>query len=402
MKRLINPKNIILILTFVFAWGCGDDAENNAVEDNVAYIKDAYMKKYAELYVGNEDATILAIPVSMTHVDEEKEVKMNIDFSTEVLDAYNKKYNKNYVMYPAERRKFLSKEVVIKKGAAASSAQLEISPFTQDLKDSGDTYAIPVTIAKVDGAGIMKGSESFIYILREIPIATTGSVKSGANYIRFAMPQEEYFEFTALTAEFLFNIETFSKTNNHVMFYNNVTSSANKNEGSIFTRLENGSLGIDNTYFEFSIGDNVFVTGTPNGGKFEVGKWYHIACVYASKKIYLYINGNLAAKKDVPRSSFKLHTEVATKWGGFNFGGGGIGLTKVAEVRLWNVERTQEQIKENMYKVNPKTDGLLGYWKINEGSGYELTDATGNSPEKAYPNTKEEPQWYTNQQLNVE
>ncbi|MDU1889096.1 MAG: DUF1735 and LamG domain-containing protein [Dysgonomonas sp.] len=402
MKRLNNLRNIFLILSAIFAWGCGDDAKNNAIEDRVAYIKDAYMKKYAELYIEDDAPTNMVIPVGVTHIDEGKEIKMSLDFSSEVLDAYNKKYNKNYILYPADKRKFLSKEVIIKKGAASASAQMEISPFSEDLRATGDTYAIPVTISQVDGAGIMKGSESFIYVLRQIPIATTGSVRNGTGYIRFPMPQQEYFEFTAFTAEFMFNISTFSARDNHVMFYNNVTNSTNKNDGQLFTRLENGSKGVENTSFEFSIGDNVSIQGTPNGGKFEVGKWYHIACVYANRKIYLYINGNLAAKKDVARTSFKLHTEVATKWAGFSFGGGNIGLTKVAEVRLWNIERTQDQIKENMYQINPSTEGLLGYWKINEGSGYEFNDATGNSSEKAYTDTKAAPVWYLDQRLNVE
>ncbi len=402
MKRLINSRNIVLILLSVFVWGCGDDAKNDAIEENVAYIQNAYIQKYAELYIESDESAKTTIPVSMTHVNEDSEIKVKMDFSENVLNEYNEKYNKNYKMYPADKRGFLNNEVVIKKGAASSYAELEIKPFTEELKETGDIYAVPVTISQVDGAGIMKGAESFIYVLRQVPYATTGSVRNGSGYIRFKMPQQEYFEFTAFTAEFMFNISTFTAKDNHVMFYNNVTNSTNKNEGQLFTRLENGSKGIGNTSFEFSIGDNVSIMGTPNGGKFEIGKWYHIACVYANRKIYLYINGNLAAKKDVARTSFKLHTEVATKWAGFSFGGGNIGLTKVAEVRLWNIERTQDQIKENMYQINPQTEGLRGYWKINEGSGYEFTDATGNSSEKAFIDNKIVPVWYENQRLNVE
>lgn len=41
----------------------------------------------------------------------------------------------------------------------------------------------------------------------------------------------------------------------------------------------------------------------------------------------------------------------------------------ISECRIWNVVRTQDEIKDNFYDVDPKTPGLLGYWKFNEGSG---------------------------------
>lgn len=42
---------------------------------------------------------------------------------------------------------------------------------------------------------------------------------------------------------------------------------------------------------------------------------------------------------------------------------------EISEVRIWNVERTAEQIADNPYKVDPASEGLVAYWKFNEGSG---------------------------------
>ena len=47
-------------------------------------------------------------------------------------------------------------------------------------------------------------------------------------------------------------------------------------------------------------------------------------------------------------------------------------------MRLWNVARTSTQLKNNVNNVDPKSEGLLGYWKMNEGHGYTFEDATGN------------------------
>lgn len=47
------------------------------------------------------------------------------------------------------------------------------------------------------------------------------------------------------------------------------------------------------------------------------------------------------------------------------------------DVRLWNVARTQQQIYESMTRpVDPASTGLVGYWKLNEGTGTTAYDAT--------------------------
>jgi hypothetical protein len=51
---------------------------------------------------------------------------------------------------------------------------------------------------------------------------------------------------------------------------------------------------------------------------------------------------------------------------------------QVSELRFWSVERTEAQIRDNMYGIAPTTPGLIGYWKCNEGSGNTIADATGN------------------------
>ena len=37
----------------------------------------------------------------------------------------------------------------------------------------------------------------------------------------------------------------------------------------------------------------------------------------------------------------------------------------MSEVRLWNVARTENQIKQNMLNVDPNSDGLAAYYKLN-------------------------------------
>ena len=52
--------------------------------------------------------------------------------------------------------------------------------------------------------------------------------------------------------------------------------------------------------------------------------------------------------------------------------------------RLWNVSRTESQIKENMITVDPKSEGLAAYYKLNgtdqfqDGETWKVKDASGH------------------------
>ena len=46
----------------------------------------------------------------------------------------------------------------------------------------------------------------------------------------------------------------------------------------------------------------------------------------------------------------------------------------MTEVRLWNVVRSANQIRENMLNVDPETPGLVAYYKLGE----DLTDSSPN------------------------
>lgn len=50
------------------------------------------------------------------------------------------------------------------------------------------------------------------------------------------------------------------------------------------------------------------------------------------------------------------------------------------EIRMWkDVARTQEEIQENMHtSLSGNEDGLIGYWKLDEGEGVVAADSTEN------------------------
>jgi hypothetical protein len=58
-----------------------------------------------------------------------------------------------------------------------------------------------------------------------------------------------------------------------------------------------------------------------------------------------------------------------------------------------------------MYRVNPQTPGLMGYWKMDDGAGNTVRDYTGHAGGKTYKwGTRDESNnlaWYPDQVLTV-
>ena len=53
---------------------------------------------------------------------------------------------------------------------------------------------------------------------------------------------------------------------------------------------------------------------------------------------------------------------------------------EISECRIWNKVLTADEInaKNHFYLVEPDSEGLVAYWKFDEGTGQTVTDYTGN------------------------
>ena len=148
-------------------------------------------------------------------------------------------------------------------------------------------------------------------------------------------------------------------------------------------------------------------TGTPNTFRFHLhglttssligsiatpvaGVWTHVAGVYDGSTLKIYINGEL----DNSTAASGNHTDSN---GNFAIGRLGVytlnwyydGLIRNA--RVWNVARTQQQIRDNMNVDIPVGTGLQGNWILNNSytdssaNGYTLTASGSPVFSTTYP-----------------
>lgn len=118
------------------------------------------------------------------------------------------------------------------------------------------------------------------------------------------------------------------------------------------------------------------------------GNWYHVAGVAVGNgEMKLFVDGQ---EEGSPCDIGPLRPKLDRYFIGSQTGDGmGMFEGVIAEVRVWNVPKTEDEIRDDMRKVLTGTErGLVGYWRINEGpSGMVFDNSSyGNSgPIKGEP-----------------
>ena len=121
---------------------------------------------------------------------------------------------------------------------------------------------------------------------------------------------------------------------------------------------------------------------------FERGEWYHLAIVwdYSNRKAQAYLNGELVAEGTAGKQAQIAGTSSQRCRIGASYLDGSTNNRFfdgcVAEMRVWSVARTAEQIAEYMYEYDVEelgNAGLMAYWKFNEGEGNTVLDHSGNN-----------------------
>lgn len=146
---------------------------------------------------------------------------------------------------------------------------------------------------------------------------------------------------------------------------------------------DNEILLYDQGNFAFFIDNKSISTGVA----FNDNAWHHLAVTWQSLdgRFNVYKDGDLASTGTLAAGSSLVNggalvfaEDQDMMGGGFQASQAYIGA--LDEVRIWNKVRTQEEIQEDMsLELVGDESGLIGYWKLNEGSGTITSDATSNN-----------------------
>lgn len=126
--------------------------------------------------------------------------------------------------------------------------------------------------------------------------------------------------------------------------------------------------------FEISTSNGFYLMNNPYA--LELNKWYHVAGTYDGQFVRYYVNGCLVIKN--PATGNLLQNNINTGIGNrtSNFQEFEQFFGSIDEVRIWNVCRSENDIKNNMNTLpNPSTQvGLKGYYKFNSSLLNEIAN----------------------------
>lgn len=154
-------------------------------------------------------------------------------------------------------------------------------------------------------------------------------------------------------------------------------------EGHYLVRI--GDATIPQNRLQIASSSNV--TGTE--ANLDTDKWYHIAVTFDAGHVLAYLNGEKVVDGYCGRAYVNLgvdhNNEVGSYvtrcfWVGYAYDNARDFKGLMSELRIWNKVLTPEEINapNHFYTVEPDSEGLLCYWKLNEGEGNTFKDYTGN------------------------
>lgn len=283
------------------------------------------------------------------------------------LEAFNKKNGTEYLPIPKELISLSDDKVNIKKGEIAGEyIKVKVKPFTKEMNNSGNKYALALSLSDVTGTTVLKSLSSYIYEFTPV-IITSVPMLNGNTPIDVVMRQK--YDLTAWSIEFRVNM---NKLGHGVGYMNNqAIIGAWGDDSEIYVRF--GDAPIRGDLLQVKHQGSQVNTKT----EFKDNTWYHIAITSNNSAMKIYVDGELDATLTLPGGKANKFNEDS-----FHMICSGSTWFRsdcmLSEVRIWTKEISQEQIRNNMFTVNPKTDGLEAYWKMNEGSGNNFADATGH------------------------
>lgn len=287
-------------------------------------------------------------------VNEKTSITYSIG-SKELVDDYNHKHGSDYDVYD------FSNVSLVESTSQIESGEIVATPVKLKFKglsavQEGKSLLLPILVKDSSKPAI--DGEDIIYFLLKKPIRIMKVWHVWNNSIK--VPILPTTPFKSVTYEALINVSYFDN-NNTVM----------GGEGKLIFRIGDVGGGLDKDLIQIA-GNKQF--NAPQ--KLESGRWYHVAFTYdqPTGKARIYINGSKAAESEWSVESFDLSQGaqgfVIGKVAGFMWGERPF-HGYMSEVRVWNVSRTENEINQSMLSVDPKSEGLVVYYKLNGEDQYE-------------------------------
>ncbi len=360
------------IFRYLILWGVAllmgacNDSEKDLLSPKVYFDK----KEYNVVVKDEADTIRLDITSRLsTMVDSEVKVSYSIA-EAKAIEEYNIKNGTDYQLLDLASAKLEEVNATIQPGQLyADKVKLVLSNLSS--LEAGKSYILPIRLSS-NGIPAIAGTD-IEYIILSKPITITKVGVFSNHYISVKFPSGTFFK--SFTYEALVYARSFYGTSHTIM----------GTEGVMILRVGDTGGGIPRDILQIA-GRQHYEAPNP----LLPNKWYHLALTYdqVSGKTVMYVNGAKWAESAWGIAGFDPNADTGFyigkidgfQWGERPFNG------YMSEIRVWSVARTENQIKQNMLHVDPKSDGLELYFKLNGSDtteGRTIMDAAKNLPGKS-------------------
>jgi hypothetical protein len=394
----MNNKLIYTLFSFIvmiIAYGCDSHYDVNDYDSGDPY-------QYSLSINGTEisplvsfaavDSSSIYLVKVKSNIKVKSAVNVQLTLDTTLVSKYNKAHNTSYCDPPAGSIELADNQVSIDaKKNVSSAASLKILN-AQALVDT-ITYLIPVTITAITDTTnfriVEKSKTIYLTLLLKKPTVINQDSKKDSvavldlsnynMYSNFIFDDAKAVSLTSYTMEIKFYANKFGSYGGQIERLCAFEEKDEKN-ANMLRFGENGLAG--NQLQWVAPGGNKVNSNT----RFNAGQWYNLSLVYDGSQFILYVDGSKDTSKSVSGKSCKFQRiELGMSWAGYpsaqQFPG------RICEMRVWNRALSASEITDGLCSVAPKSDGLVAYWKFNEGSGFIFKDATGNGYDMDWSNT---------------
>ncbi len=354
-------KKTFYISIYMFLSVCGLSCSNNDIQDYQSVYITAAERVVTTTLSASDNGGELSISVSSSQLAE-RDIQVEIDTDISLIQAYNERTGNNYSPLPAGSFELESSTLTIMRGTTISSGVNFRVLSVADFRD-GESYLMPITITRANGISILEASQTIYVVVNRVIISTVASLTN--NFFRVDFSSSNLNALRAITMETRVMVNNFQTLSPFI-------SSIIGIEETFLMRF--GDVSVGNNQLQIAGG----VTATNVGMTFSPNVWYHVAVVYNGSSLFVYVDGRLVAQSNnVVRT-----IDLTNDWmGGFHIGFSERGRLLdgyISESKLWSRALAQSELVNGACGIDPSSEGLIAYWKFNEGSGNIANDLSGN------------------------
>lgn len=268
---------------------------------------------------------------------------------SDMVDRYNLKHGTKYKILPTNNMSLEQSQSKISAGEVyAKASKLLLKGL--DSMEEGNSYVVPIRITHADLPTI---EDKEMYIVINKPIIINKVFDFNSKWLSIPMPATA--KFKTITMEALIYADRLTAPLKTVM----------GREGRLLLRF--GDLPKPSAKHLQVAGGVQFNPAQ----EFQAQRWYHIAFVadQSTEKATIYINGEKAAEKAC-KEEFDLTQDCFIGYA-YDYDPGRVWHGKMSEVRIWSTARSANELRNNMLGVDPASEGLFGYWKLNGTDVYQ-------------------------------